>query len=129
MFDHKGSKLAVQIAEKNQVSVTHFIQNRNQVAFSVCCSLCCLHCADVRDVTVVTNGIVVDVVTDVFYQTVVADRYISERCIVDTRVLYKSFTYFNALLKITQSDFSIEHHPMEIVRPEIFCYLYVCPVF
>ena len=83
MFHHECCKLTVQVAEDNGVTVASFIQYRYQVTFTIGCSLGGLHDADIRDQAVITDGIVVDVASYILNQTVVADRHVTQRRVVN----------------------------------------------
>ena len=83
MLHHEGGQLAVQPAEKDEVSVAHFVEHGDEVTFAVGGAFGGLHRADIRDVAVVTNRIVVDKVAHILNQAVVAHRYVSKRGVVD----------------------------------------------
>ena len=128
MLYHKRSQLAVQFTEDGHITVTHLIEYGDHTTFTIGGIVGGLQRTDVRDVTVVTNSIVVDVVTHLFYQTVITHRHITQRGIVDTRVLHKALRYLNHLLKRTETDITIKHHSVEIIGAEPVCHHHALPV-
>ena len=77
MFHHEGCQLAVQIAEEDYVAFAHLVEYAHKISFAVSSSLGGFHGRDVWDVAIIANGIVVDEIAYVFYQTVVAYGYIA----------------------------------------------------
>ena len=85
------------------------------MAFAIGGTLSGLHGADVRDVAVVANGIVVDEVAHFLDETVVAHRDIAQRGVVDARTLGESLGHLHLFLEHTQTDVAIEHNTVETI--------------
>ena len=84
MLHHEGSQLGIQFTEDGHVTITHLIKHRDHRSLAEGGIVSCFQRADVRDITVVADGVIIDIVTYLLYQTVVADSHISQRRIVDT---------------------------------------------
>ena len=69
--------------EQHDISVAHLIEYADHMTFAEGSTLGRLHGRDIRDVTVVANGIAIDEVSDFLYQAVVAYRDITEGSVVD----------------------------------------------
>ena len=114
--------------EQHHVAVTHLIEYTHHMSLTKRCSICCLHRRDVRNIAVVTNGIVVDEVTNFLYQTVVTHRYVTQCGVVDARMLGEALGHLDHLFKLTQANIAIKHYAMEIIRTEIVGYTNPAPV-
>ena len=99
MLDHESSQLGVQVVEEHDIAVAHLVQYRDQMALTEGGSFCSLHGADVRDVTVVTYRIIVDEVSYLLYETVVANGDVTQGGIVDACMLGESVGHLHLFLK------------------------------
>ena len=129
MLHHEGCQLGVQFAEDNHVAVAHLVEHGDGGTLAEGGIISGLERRDVRDKAVVTDCIVVDVVTYLLNQTVVTHAHVAEGGIVDARVLEEALGHLNLLVEFTQADIAIEHHSMEIIRFKAFGYHYSLPVF
>jgi hypothetical protein len=84
MLHHQRSHLRVQLAEDGHIAITHLVEHGDDTTLAIGGIVSGLECTDVRDVTVITNGIVVDLVTHLLNQTVVAHGDIPQGGIVNT---------------------------------------------
>ena len=125
---HEGGQLGIQLTEDSHVAVAHLVEHRNHRSFAIGGIVRCLQRADVRDIAVVTNGVVVDVVTHLFYQAVVAHGDVTQSGIVDARMFKESFCHLYGLVELTQTDVTIEYDAVEIIGFEAFGHLYTLPV-
>ena len=116
MLHHKRGQLTVQLAEDGHVTVTHLVQYRDDRSLTIGGIIGGLKGTDIRDITVVTYRIVVDVVAYLLYQTVVTHGHVSQGGVVDTRVFEESFAHLHHLVESTQTDIAIEYHAMEVIR-------------
>ena len=128
MLHHKGGQLGVQFTEYGHVAVTHLVQHRDHRSLAKGGIVGSLQRTDVRDITVVADGIVVDVVSHLLNQTVIADSHIPQRRVVDTRVLEETLGHLHLLIKLSQADVTIEDHAMEIIRFEAICHHHTIPI-
>ena len=128
MLDHEGGELGVEVAEEDDVTVAHLVQDADQMAFAVGGALGGLHRTDVRDVAVVADGIVVDEVANLFYEAVVAHGDVAQGGIVDAGMLGEAFGDLDLLLKYTQAAMAIEQHTVEAIGREVLGYLYIFPI-
>ena len=87
MLNHKSSQLTIQTAEKHEVALSHLIKHTNEVALSKGSPLGSFHSANVAYITIVAYGVVIDIVTYLLNQAVVAHCNVAQCGIVDTRVL------------------------------------------
>ena len=83
MLHHKGGQLRVQFAEDGHVAVTHLVEHTDDRSFTKGSVVGGFQRTDIRDITVVANSIVVDIVAYLLYQTVIADSHIAQRCIIN----------------------------------------------
>ena len=128
MLHHESCQLTVQLAEDGYIAITHLIEYGDDRTLTIGGVIGGLQRTDVRDVTVVTDGIVVDIVTHLLDQTVVAHRHIPQRGIIDTRMLHEALGHLNHLLEGAETDIPIEYHTMEVIGTEPFCYHNSLPV-
>ena len=128
MLHHESSQLTVQLTEDGHIAITHLVEHGDDTTLTEGGIVGCLQCADVRDVTVITDGIVIDIVAYLLNQTVVAHRHIPQRGIVDTGVLHKALGHLHHLLEGTEADITIEYHTMEIIGTEPLCHHHSLPV-
>ena len=129
VLDHEGGKLAVQESEHHDVAFAHLVEHRHHVALAEGGALDGLHHTDVGDVAVGSDGVVVDVVAYVLYQTVVADSHIAQGGIAYARVLAEAGAHLNGTLEDAKADVAVEHHVVQIVGREIFAHAHGSPVF
>ena len=108
ILHHQSSQLTRQTVEQHHVAVAHLVEHRDDVPLSEGCALSRLHRVHIRDITLISDGIVIDEVTDVLNQAVVADNHIAKRGIPDARMLHKTLTHLKVFLKHTQPDITIE---------------------
>ena len=128
MLHHKGGQLTVQLAEDRHIAITHLVEDGDHAALTIGGIVGGLERTDVRDITVITDGIVVDIVTHLLDQTVIAHRHITQRGIVDTGMLHKALRHLDHLLKGTETDIAIEHHAVEVIGSEPFIDHHALPV-
>ena len=128
VFHHQGSQLTVQLSENGHITITHLIKHRDDGSFTIGGIIRSLKRTDVRDITVVADGVVVDVVTHLLNQTVIAHSDIPQRGVIDTRMLEKALSHLHHLMEGTQSDVTIEYHTMEVVRLKILSHHHPLPV-
>ena len=83
VLNHQGGQLTVQFAEDGHITIAHLIQHGDDRSFAVCGIIGRLQGTDIRDITVITNRIVVDVVTNFLYQTVITHGDIPQGGIID----------------------------------------------
>ena len=126
---HEGCQLAVQVAEENDVAVAHFVEYRDEIALAISSALGCLHGTDIADVAVVANRVVVDVVADVFNQTVIANGHVAQGGVVDAAVFEETTAHFDVFLEVTDVNFAVKHHAMHVIGLKIFAHMDVRPVF
>ena len=128
MLHHESSQLTVQLTEDGHVAVTHLVEHRDHAALTKGGIIRRLQRTDVRDITVVTDGIVVDIVTHFLNQTVVTHRHIPQCSVVDARVLREALGHLHHLLEGTETDIPIEHHTMEVIGSEFLSHHHSLPV-
>ena len=128
MLHHKGSYLAIEFTEDSHVTITHLVQHTDGRSFSEGSVFSSLKRTDVRDIAVIADGIIINIVTNLFDQAVVADSHITECRVIDTRMFLESLGHLYHLVEGTQADIAIEHHTMEIIRNEILIHQYALPV-
>ncbi len=116
----KAAKLAVQIAEEDDVSFAHLVEHAHQVSLAVGSSLGGFHGRDVGDVAIITNGVVVDEVAYVFDEAVITYGYIAQGGIVDAGMLYEALAHLHILVEGADVYFAIEHHAVHEVGLEVF---------
>ena len=104
--------------EQDDIAVAHLVEHTDHMTLAKGGTLGGLHRTDIRNVTVVANGIVVDEIAYLLDQTVVANSDVAQRGIVDTGMLGEALGHFDLLLKLTQTDVTIEDDTMEAVRGE-----------
>ena len=129
VLHHEGRQLAVQVAEENDVAVAHFVEYRDEIALAIGGSLGCLHGTDVADVAIVAYRVVIDVVADVFNQTVVANGHVAQCCVVDAGVFEETTAHLDVFLEVTDVDFAVEHHAMHVIGLKILAHVDIRPVF
>ena len=127
MFHHKGGQLRVQVAEQDEVAVTHLVEHTDGVTFAIGSALGGLHGRDVGDVAVVSNGVVVDEVAHLLNEAVVTHRDVAQRGIVDASMLAKALGHLDLLLEDAQADVAIEHDTVEAVGRKGLGHLYTIP--
>ena len=128
MLHHKGCYLTVEFTKDGHITITHLVQYTDGRSFSEGSVFSSLKRTDVRDVAVITDGIIINIVTNLFDQAVVADSHITECRVIDTRMFMKPLGHLDHLVEGTQADIAIEHHTMEIIRNEILIHQYALPV-
>ena len=128
MLHHKGCYLTVEFTEDGHVTVTHLVQHTDGRSFSEGSIFSSLKRTDIRDIAVIADGIIINIVTNLFNQTVVADSHITECRVIDTRMFMKPLGHLDHLVEGTQADIAIEHHSVEIIRNEILIHQYALPV-
>ena len=128
MLHHKRSQLTVQFTEDSHVAIAHLVEHGDHTALTIGGIVGGLQRTDVRDITVVTDGIVVDVVTHLLDQTVITHRHVTQRGIVDTRVLHKALRHLDHLLKGPETDVTIKHHAVEVIGTEPVSHHHALPV-
>ena len=84
MLHHEGSHLTVQLTEDRDIPIAHLVEDANHRPLTISGIIGGFEGADIRDVTVVTNRVVVDVVTHLLNQTVISYRDITQGSIIDT---------------------------------------------
>ena len=77
MLHHKGCKLAIKVVEEDHIAVAHLVQYRDEITFPVCSTLRSLHDRDVRDETVVTDGVVINIIPHLLNKAVVTNGHIT----------------------------------------------------
>ena len=115
--------------EEHHVAVTHLVEHTDKMTFTKRSALGSLHGRDIRDITIVTDSIVIDEVTDLLNQAVIAYDNVTQRGIVDTRVLHETLRYFYLFLENAQSDVAVENDAVEVIRRKFLSNLYTLPVF
>ena len=128
MLHHESCYLTVKPIKEQHIALSYLVQHRDEVAFSVSGALGSLYRTDIGDVAAITNGVVIDVVSDILYQTVVAYGNIAQRSIVDARMLIEVLRHFDAGLENAQRNLAVEHHTAQKRRLEVIVNLYVAPV-
>ena len=98
------------------------------MTFAKGCSLGSFHRGNIGDVAIVTNGIVINEVTNLLYQTVIAHGNIAERSIIDTSMLGKALGDLYLILKLTQANVTIEYHAMETIRSKGLIDHHIVPI-
>ena len=71
MLHHQRSHLTVQFTEDGHITITHLVEHGDHRPLAISCIVSCLQRTDIRDITVVTDGIVIDIVTHLLNQAVV----------------------------------------------------------
>ena len=84
MLHHEGSHLTVQLTEDRDIPIAHLVEDANHRTLAISGIISGFEGADIRDVTVVTDRVVVDVVTHLLNQTVISYRDITQGSIIDT---------------------------------------------
>ena len=84
MLHHQTGHLRIQLTEDGHITITHLVEHGDHTTLTISGIISGLEGTDVRDVTVVTDGIVVDVVTHLLNQAVVAHGDIPQGGIVNT---------------------------------------------
>ena len=90
VLDHECSQLGIQVMEQDNIAVAHLVEYANLMTFAISGTLGSLHGGNIGDIAVITKGIVVDEITDLLYQAVVAHRNITQGGIVDARMFGKA---------------------------------------
>ena len=129
VFYHKGSHLRVELTEDGDIAVAHLIEYGDYRAFTECGIVSGLKGTYIGYVTVVTNGVVVDIVSHLLYKTVIAYRDITECRVVDTGMFKEASADLHLLVELTKADVAIEHNTVKIIRFKTFCHQYTLPVF
>ena len=83
VFHHKCGNLTIQFTEDGHITISHLVKNGNHGAFAVCSVIGGLEGTYIGYVTVVADGVVVDIVAYLLYQTVVAHRDVTEGGVID----------------------------------------------
>ena len=83
MLHHQTGHLRIQLTEDGHITITHLVEHGDHTTLTISGIISGLEGTDVRDVTVVTDGIVVDVVTHLLNQAVVAHGDIPQGGIVN----------------------------------------------
>ena len=128
VLHHEGSELRVEVVEEHHVAFAHLVEHADEVAFAVGGAFGGLEGADIGDIAVVADFIVVDIVADVLNQTVVANCYVAQCRIVDTTMLEETICYFHVLLGGAQADVAVEHDTVEEVGLEVLVDENGCPI-
>ena len=128
MLDHEGCQLRVQVVEKDDITITHLIEHADQMTFAKGCSLGSFHRGNIGDVAIVTNGIVINEVTNLLYQTVIAHGNIAEGGIIDTSMLGEALGDLYLILKLTQANVAIEYHAVETIRSKGLIDHHIVPI-
>ena len=114
--------------KQHNVAVSHLVEHTNHVTFAKTGTFGSLHGRYVRDIAIVTNGIVIDEVAHTFYQAVVAHGNVTQRSVVDACMLGEALGDLYLFFKHTQSDFAIEYHSVEAVGRKCIRHHDVVPV-
>ena len=128
VLHHQGSKLAVQVAEQQQVAVTHLVEYRDGVALAIVGVTLRVDGAHIGDIAAVTNCHVVQVVADILNQAVVADGHVAQRGIVDAAVFHKAVGDFDSAFATAQACPAVELHTMAALDIKLISYSYFVPV-
>ncbi len=128
MLDHESCQLGVQVVEEHDIAVAHLVQDRDQMALTIGSTLGSLHGADIRDVAVVTNRIIIDKVSHLLDKAIVANGDIPQGSVVDACMFGEPAGHLHLLLKNSQADVAIEHHPVEAVRRKRLGNLNIFPI-
>ena len=128
MLDHKRRQLAVEVSQQQQVAVAHLVEHGDGVALAVVGIANGVDGAHIRDIAPVTDGHIIQIVTDILDEAVVSDGHIAQRGVVDAAVLHKAVSDFHCSAAVTQSRPSVELHTMAAARVIIGRYLDVFPV-
>ena len=128
VFHHESGKLRIKICKKHYVAVAHLVEHRHEIALSEGCPIGGFHCAYVRNVAPLANGVVVYEVADVLYQTVVAHRNIAQCGAIDARMFEEAAAHLNIILEHSDFHCAIKHRVLHIFRYEILCHIDSRPV-
>ena len=105
---HQSSQLTGKAVEENDVTIANFVEHGNHITLAKGGSLGGLNGVYVTDIATVTDGVIVDEIADILYQTVVAHAHVAQGGTLDARVLEKAFAHFNLFLKLTNADVTIK---------------------
>ena len=128
MLHHERCYLTIEAVKEQHIALANLVEHGDEIAFSVSGTLGCFESTDIRDVAAIANGVVVDVVSYILYQTVVADSDIAQCSIVDARMLIEILRHFDAGLENAQRNLAIEHHTAQKRWLKVIVDLYVAPV-
>ena len=99
MLHHEGSSLTIEAVKEQHITLADLVEHGDEIAFAISGTLGCFESTDIRDVAAIANGVVVDVVSYILYQTVVADSDIAQCGIEDARMLIEILRHFDAGLE------------------------------
>ena len=128
ILHHERSQLRVQFTEEHNITIAHLIEYTDRWSCTIAGPLARLKRRDIRDITVITDGIIVDEVAHFLNQAVITHGYISQCGIVDTRMFEEALSHLDFLLELTQADIAIEHYTVEVVRTKILVNQYSVPI-
>ena len=64
---HERCQLTIQFTEDGDVAITHLVENTDYGAFTIRCIVSSFQSADIRNIAVVTNSVVINVVAHLLY--------------------------------------------------------------
>ena len=115
--------------EQDDVAVTHLVEHADQMTFAKGSTLGGLHRRDIGNIAVITNGVVVNEIAYLLYQTIIANGDVAQRGVVDSWVLGKALGNLHLLFELTQADVAIEYHTVETIRSEGLVNHHTVPTF
>ena len=128
MLDHEGRQLAIEFTEQQQVAVAHLVEDCDGVALAIVGLALGVDGAHVGDVAPVTDGHVIQVITDILDQAVVADSHVAQRSVIDAAILYKAVGNFHGAAAISQARPAVELHTVATAGIKVSSHHDIVPV-
>ena len=128
MTHHESGQLGTEGRIEHHIALSYLIEHAHEIALSIGGTLGGLYRRDIRDIAVITDIIIVDVVADILDQAVVADGDIAQGSITNAGMLEEAFGYLHIALKHADADIAVQLDILHITGTEIVGYLNRAPV-